>query len=174
MRFFTEEDKGVMFRLAKAHEPFTEHVTPDMFLARIADQEGWIFEDDGQLVGYLTLSTFQPLHSALIHATIRPEYRGLWIGMSNLRAVFGHLFNGDCLDLEKVYAYAVVGETYPAAKLLDSLGFQREGLDRRGLKLVDGRVFDLVRYGMLREECPWIKPRSEIRQWLKARRTRVH
>jgi len=170
LRPFTRNDIPAMFKIAKEHEPFAEFVGPEQAVASLLRQEGWVFCENGVVVGHVTLSDFRVLHSVLLHATIIPACRGKCISARALRTIFGRLFDPDSLDLVKVYAYAVMGKTYQAARTLDDLGFSREGVDRHGLVLPDGRMFDILKYAMLREECPWIRTKAEIRAWLAGRR----
>jgi RimJ/RimL family protein N-acetyltransferase len=155
LKEFDRGDWGGMYRIARAYEPFAESVTPEQFNLVVARQEGWLVADGDELAGYVSLSDFRPLHSVILHATIRPEYHSRWITKSVLGTVFGHLFHPDRLDLVKVYSYAVYGVTYAAAKALDQMGFKRIGVDRKGL-MVGGQCYDTIRYEMLREECPYV------------------
>lgn len=76
-------------------------------------------------------------------------YKG-WINRAFLRAAFAYPFKQ--LGCTRVSGL-VRADNYAAQQFDERLGFKREGLVRRG----DDDGTDLIMYGMLREECKWIK-----------------
>lgn len=76
-------------------------------------------------------------------------YKG-WINRAFIRAAFAYPFKQ--LGCTRVSGLVRV-DNFAAQKFDERLGFKREGLVRRG----DDDGTDLIMYGMLREECKWIK-----------------
>lgn len=76
-------------------------------------------------------------------------YKG-WINRAFLRAAFAYPFKQ--LGCTRVSGL-VRADNYAAQQFDERLGFKREGLVRHG----DDDGTDLIMYGMLREECKWIK-----------------
>lgn len=76
-------------------------------------------------------------------------YKG-WINRAFLRAAFAYPFKQ--LGCTRVSGLVRV-DNFAAQQFDERLGFKREGLVRRG----DDDGTDLIMYGMLREECKWIK-----------------
>lgn len=71
-----------------------------------------------------------------------------WATRSILKAAFGYPF----VQLPCVRLTAYTGKNMPHVRqFLERLGFQQEGIVRRGF--ADD---DAVIYGMLKEECKWI------------------
>jgi len=156
LRELTREDYRVLVPIFKQELPFGDKLRDERILADLSASEGWavVDSDSGEVVGAVTINGLCPLHYCTIHAAIKREYWGAWRSEQDLRMVYRHLFV--TLDLVKVKSYAIYGVTYHAAKCLDSMGFKVEGIDRCGGRTPDGKVFDVVLYGLLREECKWI------------------
>lgn len=77
-----------------------------------------------------------------------------WALPDTLRALFNYPFN----DMDCSRMTAITGRrNKKARKGLVDLGFTLEGVHPRGL---DGRE-DAISYGMLKDNCKWIKPRHE-------------
>lgn len=158
----------LLLPIIQQYEPFAEKVTMEQMVGALRVQEGWsIWDSDSdstssRCIGYVSLSNFRILHSVTIHATIHPDYHKKWIRSKRLlHFLFNYLFGEDGLSLIKVYSYAVPFRTYRAAKLLDALGFQREGIDRWGGITPTGELYDIVRYGMLKSECKWLRKEGD-------------
>jgi RimJ/RimL family protein N-acetyltransferase len=158
----------LIYDIIRREQPFSAGLIPQQFAEMYNGCEGWVVIDQSLLtqdtqtftlgiVGVVMLTNFQPLHCATMHAVIDHNYHGKWLNKEIIRDVFRYLF----LDLQliKVRSYVIYGVTYRAAKALDSLGFKREGIDRRGCIVWDGKSYtpyDIVNYGLLREECRWL------------------
>jgi hypothetical protein len=100
----------------------------------------------GQLVGGVVYHEFRGFDIQLSAAFDTAD----WCLPGTLRALWAHPF----LTLGCVRATMIVGrKNRRARKLLMGMGMREEGLVRKGL---DG-VQDAVVYGMLRDECKWIK-----------------
>jgi RimJ/RimL family protein N-acetyltransferase len=151
----------MMYSLACETEPFGYIVSPDDYVVHMSRHDGWTVWDIGdgehghQFIGMITLSNHKPLHDAMIHVTIDPKWHGLWLTRGHLRTVFGYAFKD--LELRRVSGYSILYKTYAAGKLLSGIGFEVEGITRCGVRAPNGEFFDLVHYGMLREDCRWVK-----------------
>lgn len=108
------------------------------------------------------------LEGALVAGVVFNEYRGhsihvsmasttpRWATRSNLHAIFSYPFVQ--LKCERMTAYT--GRSMSQVRqFLERLGFQQEGIVRRGF--ADD---DCVIYGMLKEECQWIRTHEKRRR----------
>lgn len=171
IRELTVNDLPELYPIIVENEPFMENIGYDLVVREFKNREGWaIINDDNQIVGCITVSDFVPLLKATLHVCISKEYRGTWATLHVLRTIFGHMFRPDRLCLRKVYGYAIPYVTYDAAKFLTDMGFRVWGIDSRGGMTLDGKYYDIIRYEMLREECPWIMGKKEMREWLRNKR----
>lgn len=104
----------------------------------------------------------------LIAGVVYNEYRGhsihvsmasstpRWATRGNLLAIFAYPFVQ--LKCERMTAYTGRSMSH-VRQFLERLGFQQEGIVRRGF--ADD---DCVIYGMLKEECRWIRLHEKLRQ----------
>ena len=152
-------------------EPFSKGLSMEQLSLVLSRSEGWAVMDGNAVIGAISLSAFRPLHSVMLNATITRAYHGSWLSLRVLRQVYEHLFSPDGLDLRKVYSYAIPWKTFDAAKLLTDMGFRVWGVDKAGGMAPDGECFDVVGYEMLREDCPWIRDKQGMREWMRNRRT---
>lgn len=99
------------------------------------------------------------LIAGVVYHEYRPAYKSVqmsiaavspkWATKGNLRAIFAYPF----LDLKVNRATAITPKRNRRARhLIEGTGFKLEGCARRGF-LSD----DAVIYGMLRDECRWIR-----------------
>ena len=125
-------------RIRRYHAEIREDHAYPFFLFRL---------DDGALVGGLTLSNVT--RGMTQSATI-----GYWMGEAHasrgymsaaLKAVIP--FGFDTLGLHRLEAASLPGNT-PSMRLLDKLGFRREGL-ARGLVCINGRWQDHIVFALL-------------------------
>jgi RimJ/RimL family protein N-acetyltransferase len=86
--------------------------------------------------------------------TIKDDFRGHWLNKEILREVFNYVFND--LGCRRVTVNVFKGVHDIAMKFSERLGFRFEGCKRQGACFPDGTAFDVVQYGMLREECKWL------------------
>jgi RimJ/RimL family protein N-acetyltransferase len=105
--------------------------------------------DSDRLIGALTLFS---LHAEQLRAEIgyslTPDFQGLGIAAEALRTGLAYAF--DSLGLVRVEA-DIDPRNEPSWRLLESLGFQREGLLRKRWR-VNGEVCDTAFYGLLAED----------------------
>jgi RimJ/RimL family protein N-acetyltransferase len=110
-----------------------------------------IIEEDGTFVGVCGLTDIDPINSrAEFSLYIGPDYHGKGLGKAALKTLLDHGF----YDLN---LFCIWGETFhgnPAAKMFESLGFQKEGI-RRGFYYREGAHIDATLYSMLRGEEQW-------------------
>ena len=102
--------------------------------------------ENGRIVGGVVYTMYT---GNGIMMNVAGGYKG-WINRAFLRAAFAYPFKQ--LGCTRVSGLVRV-DNFAAQKFDERLGFKREGLVRRG----DDDGTDLIMYGMLREECKWIK-----------------
>lgn len=102
--------------------------------------------ENGRIVGGVVYTMYT---GNGIMMNVAGGYKG-WINRAFLRAAFAYPFKQ--LGCTRVSGLVRV-DNFAAQQFDERLGFKREGLVRRG----DDDGTDLIMYGMLREECKWIK-----------------
>lgn len=102
-------------------------------------------ERDGVLVGGVVYHEFRGNDVQMSCAATSRR----WLKEGFLRALFAYPFAQ--LGCDRVSSFAPKGNTH-TRRFLEKLGFKEEGNMRRGF-VGD----DCILYGMLREECKWIK-----------------
>lgn len=102
--------------------------------------------ENGRIVGGVVYTMYT---GNGIMMNVAGGYKG-WINRAFIRAAFAYPFKQ--LGCTRVSGLVRV-DNFAAQKFDERLGFKREGLVRRG----DDDGTDLIMYGMLREECKWIK-----------------
>lgn len=117
--------------------------TPAVYAWALAEREG------DRLIGTTTLFSLSGPHKrAEIGYSLLPARQGQGLATEALRTVLGHAFGP--LGLERIEA-DVDPRNEPSWRLLEKLGFRREGLLRNRWR-VDGEVCDSFLYGLLRED----------------------
>jgi RimJ/RimL family protein N-acetyltransferase len=127
------------------------------FLSPIGNEgacvEGYVIvRNDGKLAGCVTFSDYVPGQNVIIHAFIDPDYRCRWIRKSFLKEIADYAF--EVLDVPKITAFAIEGMTDGMTAFLERIGFQKEGVIRKGIK-INGKLRNLIFYGLLKEERRW-------------------
>lgn len=102
-------------------------------------------ERDGDLVGGVVYHEYRGNDIQMSCAAISPR----WLTEGFIRALFVYPFV--TLKCDRVSSFTPKGNTH-TRRFLEKLGFEEEGNMRRGF--VDD---DCILYGMLKEECKWIK-----------------
>lgn len=102
--------------------------------------------ENGRIVGGVVYTMYT---GNGIMMNVAGGYKG-WINRAFIRAAFAYPFKQ--LGCTRVSGLVRV-DNFAAQKFDERLGFKREGVIRRG----DDDGTDLIMYGMLREECKWIK-----------------
>lgn len=113
--------------------------------------------EDGRVVGLVGYYRAHPVLSLtdVWYVLGDPTVRGRGLGREAVGLLIDHLFHADALD--RVGATTDV-ENSPSYRLLESLGFHREGTLRAGL-FHHGRWHDVAVYGVTRSEWS-ARPRS--------------
>lgn len=102
--------------------------------------------ENGKIVGGVVYTMYT---GTGIMMNVAGGYKG-WINREFLHVAFSYPFK----QLGCTRVSGLVRVDNPVAQDFDErLGFKREGLIRKG----DDDGMDLIMYGMLREECKWIK-----------------
>jgi RimJ/RimL family protein N-acetyltransferase len=105
---------------------------------------------DGRMLGGVVYNNFNG-HD--IHATYAFE-SPRWASRDVLRTLFAYPFTQlGCVRMTGI----VARKNKHARDMILRLGFKLEGVHR---KSVDGRQ-DAISYGLLRDECKWIKPKAD-------------
>jgi RimJ/RimL family protein N-acetyltransferase len=78
-------------------------------------------------------------------------YWGQGIASETLRAIIR--FGFDRMNLNRIYA-GTIADNHESVRLLEKLGFQREGTRRKHSWEEDGTFHDSAMYGLLRDEYP--------------------
>jgi ribosomal-protein-serine acetyltransferase len=117
-------------------------------------REVWAVWAEGKIIGATSFSDLQPGMNIYWHNFIAAEFKGKWIKRRLIKTVFNYVFN--ILNLPKFSSCFIVGSDESICEYLERFGFKKEGHLRSAVKLSDG-FHDLILYGMLKEECRWIK-----------------
>lgn len=117
----------------------------------------WAIADAGsdRLIGALTLfSLHVEQRRAEVGYSLSPHYQGRGVAAEALRLALGFAFAS--LGLRRIEA-DIDPRNLPSCRLVERLGFQREGLLRKRWK-VNGEDCDTALYGLLREEFEGLAP----------------
>lgn len=127
--------------------------------ARVAD---WVAERIVHVDGFSNMAAIGVARAGdLVGGVVYHEYRGNdiqmstaatspgWLSEGILRALFAYPFI--TLKCDRVTAFTPKGSAH-SRRFLEKLGFVEEGNMRRGFA-----GDDCIVYGMLKEECKWIK-----------------
>jgi RimJ/RimL family protein N-acetyltransferase len=115
------------------------------------DAPGWFqyaADLDGVLIGDLGVNLHENLMQADLGFTLAPAYQGKGYATEAVRGLLDHLFT--VKNLHKVSAECDARNT-SSARLLERVGFQREGL-RRSHTWIKGEWTDDLLYGVLRSD----------------------
>lgn len=102
------------------------------------------FVKDGKLIGGIVFHDFRRPSMEVSLATISKH----WCNRRILRTCFSYPFNQ--MKVKRLTAMVWEGNT-KSIKLIEGLGFKKEGYLREGLPLGNAYI-----YGMLKDECKWI------------------
>ncbi|MBO8160920.1 MAG: GNAT family N-acetyltransferase [Thermosipho sp. (in: Bacteria)] len=106
------------------------------------------FMENSDVIGFVTFDMRYFNKNAYITYYLVPEERGKGKGKKMLSFAIDFAFNE--LNLERITA-EVYEYNEKSLKLLEKLGFKIEGRIRKG-KYHNGRYYDILIYGMLKEE----------------------
>ncbi|WP_405061741.1 GNAT family N-acetyltransferase [Kribbella sp. NBC_01505] len=115
------------------------------------DAPGWFqyaVDLDGMLIGDLGLHLDENLMQAELGFTLAPAYQGKGYATEAVRGLLDHLFS--VKNLHRVSAECDARNT-SSTRLLERVGFQREGL-RRSHTWIKGEWTDDLLFGLLRSD----------------------
>ena len=126
----------------------------DELNAEFKNQEGisWAvtFKEQDVVVGAFGLHYWNQYHRrAEAGYGLARVYWGQGIGSEALRAIVQ--FGFDQMNLNRIYA-RTIADNHESVRLLERLGFQREGIQRKHSWEDDGRFHDSAIYGLLADE----------------------
>lgn len=112
----------------------------------------WFVEIDGSIVGNVSLKNInQNMFTAEIAYGIGEDYQGRGYGKQAVSLLLSNAFQET--ELRKIVAH-VHDKNIPSLKLLDRIGFKREGLLREQY-LINGEPANEFAFGMLKRE--WLQ-----------------
>jgi RimJ/RimL family protein N-acetyltransferase len=153
-RFLPWQHTKIAYDIMQTCDALAPLVSFEAFSNAIQTNHGWMVMNDEEYIGYLTISDIILFHDACLHMTVKEEYRRNWCGEKMLKEIFDYVFND--LGCRRLTVNVFKGLHDVAMIFCERLGFQFEGVTRQGVCFPDGSVFDVVHYGMLREECKWL------------------
>jgi aminoglycoside 6'-N-acetyltransferase len=119
---------------------------------------GWFqyaIDLDGVLIGDLGLNLHENLMQAELGFTLAPAYQGKGYATEAVRGLLDHLFTSG--NLHRVSAEADA-RNLPSARLLERVGFRREGLRLRNTWFKGEWTDDLL-FGLLRDD--WLQRQGD-------------
>ena len=122
----------------------------------MGSREGYTLVDDsGEIAGCVSFSNYVPDVDVMVHIFVSKKFQKRWVSRAVLREIARYVF--DYLSLMRLSAFVIAdgGNNY-RERFLEKLGFKKEGYLRKAYKRHD-RYFDIKLYGMLREDCKWLK-----------------
>jgi len=109
----------------------------------------WFGQLDGRIVSNISLKNInQMMKTAEIGYGVAPEHQRQGIGKETVRLLVNKVFKET--DLRKIYAHVHI-ENISSCRLLESIGFEKEGVLREHYILNDKAV-DEVFYGLLKKD----------------------
>ena len=153
-------DGELIFRSTTADDPELKKLQEDerilkhmsetrMYPFVMPSQMSFRIESEGKVIGEVSLKTIRWFNrKAEISIFIVPEYQGKGYGKRALKKIMELAFG--TFNLYRLEA-EVIEFNEPSIKLMESLGFKLEGRLREA-KYVDGKYWDILRYGILKRE----------------------
>jgi len=148
-----------LFRIVVENEPFCEDLTREQLNSKLSLRDGWTVWKNEILIGSITLYDYHWPVNVSLHAVIDREHHSRWLTKSILYEVFKYCFFN--LEVRRISSYCFPGVTDSAGLLLSGMGFTIEGTTRQGFMDPSGWYHDVVNFGMLAEECRWIRPKKK-------------
>lgn len=143
-----------VYEIALRSEPWTTGMMFEQFRSVMEKREGFVLVNgSGEIVGCISFSDYAPQTSIIIHCVVDTKYQRRWCTRSTLKEIARYVF--DDLDLHRMSGFCIVGKSDKAGEFLVKLGFEEEGIIRKGVYLPDGH-HDLKLFGLLKEECKWL------------------
>lgn len=125
----------------------------------IKNDEVWAVEykENGKVIGSIGLHKDEMrtgINSKMLGYVLSQDYWGRGIMTEAAKKVIEYGFKEKGLDLISVVHFRF---NYRSKRVIEKCGFKYEGTLRKGQKLFDGRIVDLVCYSMLKEEYSEMK-----------------
>lgn len=119
-----------------------------------ADRLRWVITDSSdEFLGCVTVQNIdRRVGTAEIGYWVHPDARGRGLATAAVRAVVAHAFSTEGMDLNRL-SLAVADGNDASLAVARAAGFVECGRDRRAESLGDGRVVDLLRFDLLREQA---------------------
>jgi ribosomal-protein-alanine N-acetyltransferase len=138
------------------HTVAEAHALIEELYAEYTDQKGisWgvTLTDQDVVLGLFGLHYWDQYHRrAEAGYDLARAYWGQGIASEALRAIIR--FGFDQLNLNRIYA-RTIADNHESVRLLERIGFQREGTARKHSWEDDGTFHDSAMYGLLQEELP--------------------
>lgn len=127
-----------------------DRVVAELFLRDWENRPAWAITRSGQVVGLVSLVFNAEHRIALLGYGIHKDHRGLGLTGEAIRAVLNQAF-AVYEQLTRVTANTDA-RNHSSSRLLDKLGFTREGTLRSGGVTAKGELVDGAIYGLLRSE----------------------
>lgn len=127
-----------------------ERLVAQLLLRPWEDQPAWAIARSGAVVGLVSLVFSAEHRIALLGYGIHEDHRGLGLTGEAVRAVLAEAFAVH-RQLAKVTAHTDA-RNHSSSRLLEKLGFTREGTVRSGGVAANGALVDAAIYGLLRSE----------------------
>lgn len=129
-----------------------ERVVQEILIRDWSDQPAWAITRSGEVVGIVSLVFSAGHRIALLGYGIHEEHRGLGLTGEAVAAVLTEAFALH-EQLTRVAANTDA-RNQRSSRLLEKLGFTREGTLRSGAVTAKGELVDGAIYGLLRSEWP--------------------
>lgn len=133
-------------------EAEAERVVAGLLLRDWATEPAWAITRAGEVVGLVSLVFSAGHRLALLGYGIHQGHRGLGLTGEAIRAALSEAFSSH-RQLTKITANTDA-RNHSSIRLLEKLGFVREGTLRSGAVSATGQLVDGAIYGLLRSEWP--------------------
>ncbi len=155
-----DEDDDQLARLQKQLPEWQNLSEKTLYPASMPLEIGFKIEHAGKAAGSATLTNIRWFNrKAEVRLWILPEFRGKGLAHTALFLLCDLAFN--TLNFHRLEAEVYSFNT-PALRLMRKAGFKEEGRLREA-KFFNGRYYDIIRFGFLRQEYLNLKSRTTMR-----------
>lgn len=141
-----------LYEIILRAEPFNGHMVFEQFATMMQKREGFTIFVGSDIAGCISFSDFVPETNIIIHCTVDASFRRRWCTREILHEIAVYVY--ETLGLHRMSGFSICGVTDEAGEFLLKLGFQVEGVIRKGVKLLGG-YYDVKLFGLMKEECRW-------------------
>ncbi len=147
--FATNENDEELKRLITDYSDISPLSEVRLYPEEMPNKQIFRIEEENMLIGEISLRTIKWYNrKAQVSIFIAQSFQGQGYGKKALHTLIQYAFN--TINLERLEAEIVAFNPY-SEKLFISCGFQKEGCLRKA-KYFDGSYYDILCYGLLREE----------------------